>query len=203
MNRRQGRGRNRRRRGKAQFHAYLCRVNDDGYPCQDLDDDRPGAASLTCPRDVADAVRSRHPVAVRLREGRIAAHSARVAWEEAEWLASIDGKAARRRSKASDGGRCYLGSSKPAKAAEAVLGAPPLQPPREGGSVTVTVTVNTLDLRHGDRGGDRSGQRSGDRSGQRGGQRSGDRVQPTYYRSPDYWQEPDLPGVISDQEDRL
>jgi len=28
-------------------------------------------------------------------------------------------------------------------------------------------------------------------------------VQPTYYRSPDYWQEPDLPGVISDQEDRL
>jgi len=54
-------------------------------------------------------------------------------------------------------------------------------------------------LRHGDRGGDRTGQRSGDRGGQRGG----DRVQPTYYRSPDYWQEPDLPGVISDQEDRL
>lgn len=202
MNRRQGRGRNRKRRGKAQFHAYLCRVNDDGYPCQDFDD-RPGTASLTCPRDVADAVRSRHPVAVRLREGRIAAHSARVAWEEAEWLASIDGKAARRRSKASEEGGCYLGSSKPAKAAEAVLGAPPLQPPREGGSVTVNVNVNTLDLRYGDRVGDRSGQRSGDRGGQRGGDRGGDRVQPTYYRSPDYWQEPDLPGVISDQEDRL
>ncbi len=202
MNKQRGRGRNRKRRGRCQLHAYLCRVNDDGYPCQDFDD-RPGTASLTCPRDVADAVRSRHPVAVRLREGRIAAHSARVAWEEAEWLASIDRKAARRRSKASAEGGCYLGSSKPAKAAEAVLGAPPLQPPREGGSVDVTVNVNTLDLRHGDRGGDRSGQRSGDRGGQRCGDRSGDRVQPTYYRSPDYWQEPDLPGVISDQEDRL
>jgi hypothetical protein len=202
MNKQQGRGRNRRRRGKAQFHAYLCRVNDDGYPCQDFDD-RPGTASLTCPRDVADAVRSRHPVAVRLREGRIAAHSARVAWEEAEWLASIDRKAARRRSKACAEGGCHLGSSKPAKAAEAVLGAPPLQPPREGGSVNVTVNVNTLDLRHGDRGGDRGGDRTGQRCGQRGGDRSGDRAQPTYYRSPDYWQEPDLPGVISDQEDRL
>jgi hypothetical protein len=202
MNRQRGRGRNRKRRGKAQCHAYLCRVNDDGYPCQDFDD-RPGTASLTCPRDVADAVRSRHPVAVRLREGRIAVHSARVAWEEAEWLASIDRKAARRRSKASAEGGCHLGSSNPAKAAEAVLGAPPLQPPREGGSVTVNVNVNTLDLRHGDRGGDRTGQRSGNRGGHRGGQRGGDRVQPTYYRSPDYWQEPDLPGVISDQEDRL